>query len=48
VAGGAGFYRATGLEQRFRDLQGVRFHPLADRDQQLFAGRMAMGADVDA
>ena len=28
LAGGAGFYRANGLERRFRDIQGARFHPL--------------------
>jgi alkylation response protein AidB-like acyl-CoA dehydrogenase len=47
VAGGAGFYRATGLEQRFRDLQAARFHPLQDRQQQLYAGRFVLGADID-
>jgi acyl-CoA dehydrogenase len=47
VAGGAGFYRASGLEQRFRDLQGTRFHPLQDRQQQLFAARVALGLDID-
>ena len=47
VAGGAGFYRAGGVEQRFRDLQGARFHPLQDRQQQAFAARVALGLDVD-
>ena len=47
VAGGAGFYRANGVEQRFRDLQGARFHPLQDRQQQAFAARVALGLDVD-
>ncbi|WID98730.1 acyl-CoA dehydrogenase family protein [Bosea vestrisii] len=28
LAGGASFYRAAGLERRFRDIQGARFHPL--------------------
>jgi hypothetical protein len=28
LAGGAGFYRAAGLERRFRDMQGARYHPL--------------------
>ena len=48
VAGGAGFHRAAGLEQRFRDLQGARYHPLSDRRQQVFAGKMALGVDLDA
>ena len=47
VAGGAGFYRAAGLEQRFRDLQAARFHPLQDRQQQLYAARFVLGADID-
>ena len=28
LAGGAGFYRAAGLERRFRDIQGARYHPM--------------------
>jgi acyl-CoA dehydrogenase len=46
-AGGAGFYRAAGLELRFRDLQGARFHPLREREQQLYSGRHALGLSVD-
>lgn len=46
-AGGAGFYRAAGLEQRFRDLQGARYHPLQERPQQLYAGRLALGLPID-
>jgi alkylation response protein AidB-like acyl-CoA dehydrogenase len=47
VAGGAGFYRAAGLEQRFRDLQGARFHPLQQHQQQLLAARVVLGMDID-
>jgi acyl-CoA dehydrogenase len=47
VAGGAGFFSQAGLEQRFRDLQAARFHPLQDRQQQIYAGRIALGADID-
>jgi acyl-CoA dehydrogenase len=47
VAGGAGFYRGAGLEQRFRDLQGARFHPLQDRQQQMYTARFVLGADID-
>jgi acyl-CoA dehydrogenase len=47
VAGGAGFHRSPGLEQRFRDLQGARFHPLQDRQQLAFAARMVLGLDID-
>ena len=42
-----GFYRATGLEQHFRDLQAARFHPLQDQQQQLYAGQFVLGADID-
>ena len=47
VAGGAGFFAEAGLERRFRDLQGARYHPLQDRQQQLYAGRFVLGMDID-
>ena len=47
VAGGAGFYTAAGLERRFRDLQAARFHPLQEKPQLLYAGRLALGLDID-
>jgi acyl-CoA dehydrogenase len=43
LAGGASFYRATGLERRFRDIQGARFHPLQSGPQARYAGAMALG-----
>jgi len=46
-AGGAGFFRKAGLEQRFRDMQAARYHPLNARAQALYAGRMALGLDID-
>jgi acyl-CoA dehydrogenase len=48
LAGGAGFYRDAGLERRFRDAQGARFHPLQAGAQHEYAGRMALGLDIDA
>ena len=48
AAGGAGFYRASGVEIRFRDLQGARFHPLQEKPQQVLAARMALGLPIDA
>jgi acyl-CoA dehydrogenase len=48
VTGGASFYRAVGLERLFRDVQGARFHPLQEGSQAQYAGRMALGLDVDA
>lgn len=46
VAGGAGFYRAPGLERRFRDIQGARYHPLQAGPQAEYAGAMALGLPV--
>lgn len=48
AAGGASFYRAAGLERLFRDAQAARFHPLRESAQQEYAGRMALGLDIDA
>jgi acyl-CoA dehydrogenase len=31
----------------FRDVQGARYHPLQAKPQILYAGRMALGLDVD-
>ncbi|HUQ42052.1 MAG TPA: acyl-CoA dehydrogenase family protein [Candidatus Limnocylindrales bacterium] len=45
VAGGAGFYRAAGLERCFRDIQGARYHPWQERKQYRFSGRIALGLD---
>ena len=47
LAGGAGFYRVNGLERRFRDIQGVRFHPLQQGPQTRYAGSLALGQPVD-
>ena len=47
VAGGAGFYRALGLERLFRDVQGARYHQVREPAQLLYAGRLALGLDVN-
>ncbi len=46
LAGGAGFYRAAGLERRFRDVQGARYHPLQEGPQAEYAGALAFGQPV--
>jgi alkylation response protein AidB-like acyl-CoA dehydrogenase len=46
LAGGAGFYRKTGLERRFRDIQAARYHPLQKESQAEYAGAMALGQPV--
>jgi alkylation response protein AidB-like acyl-CoA dehydrogenase len=47
LAGGAGFFRATGLERRFRDIQAARYHPLQSGPQAQYAGSMALGLPVE-
>jgi alkylation response protein AidB-like acyl-CoA dehydrogenase len=47
LAGGAGFYRGTGLERRFRDIQAARYHPLQSGPQAQYTGSMALGLPVD-
>jgi alkylation response protein AidB-like acyl-CoA dehydrogenase len=47
VVGGASFFRALGLERLFRDIQGARFHPLHEKPQHLYTGRLALGLDVN-
>jgi|GEM_PF-7013022 alkylation response protein AidB-like acyl-CoA dehydrogenase len=47
AAGGAAFYRAAGPERLFRDIQAARYHPLREGIQQVFAGKVALGRDVD-
>ena len=47
LAGGAAFYRKTGLERAFRDVQAARFHPLQEKPQLDFTGRVALGWDIN-
>jgi alkylation response protein AidB-like acyl-CoA dehydrogenase len=47
AAGGAAFYRDLGLERRFRDVQAARFHPLQEKAQLRYAGRIALGLDIN-
>jgi alkylation response protein AidB-like acyl-CoA dehydrogenase len=43
IAGGSAFYRKTGLEKLFRDIQGVRYHPLREEAQRKLSGQLALG-----
>jgi alkylation response protein AidB-like acyl-CoA dehydrogenase len=45
VAGGAAFFRSVGLERLLRDVHGAQFHPLPEKRQQLFSGRLALGLE---
>ena len=47
VAGGAAFFRDHGIERSFRDIQGARYHPLREKPRLRYAGRMALGLDID-
>ena len=43
ASGGSAFYRKNPLEQLWRDVQGVHYHPLPEKKQLLFTGRVALG-----
>jgi alkylation response protein AidB-like acyl-CoA dehydrogenase len=45
VTGGGGFFRSMGLERLLRDVHAGRFHPLQEKRQHLFTGRVALGLD---
>jgi len=47
VAGGAGFYRSSGLERAFRDIQASRYHPIPEKMQTNLTGRVLLGLDID-
>jgi acyl-CoA dehydrogenase len=44
-ASGTAFFRSTGLERCFRDIQAVRYHPWQEHKQYRFSGRVALGLD---
>jgi alkylation response protein AidB-like acyl-CoA dehydrogenase len=43
VVGGGAFFRKLGLERLLRDVQGAPFHPLPEKKQLDFSGRVALG-----
>lgn len=43
AAGGSSFFRKAGLERLLRDAHAAQFHPLPEKRQQLFTGRLALG-----
>lgn len=45
VTGGGSFYRRLGLERLFRDVQAARFHPMQEKPQLRYSGRLALGLD---
>ena len=46
VAGGAAFFRTSGLERLFRDAQGARFHPLQEGLQKTLTARVVLGLEL--
>lgn len=48
IAGGSAFYRKLGLERLFRDIQGVRYHPLREEAQRKLSGQLALEWDVSS
>ncbi|HEY2898928.1 MAG TPA: acyl-CoA dehydrogenase family protein, partial [Polyangia bacterium] len=47
TAGGVGFFRETGLERLFRDVQASRYHPAPEKTQTRITGRLLLGLDID-
>ena len=47
IAGGGSFLRKNALERLFRDVQGVRYHPLQAKPQNVLAGRFSLGLPLD-
>jgi alkylation response protein AidB-like acyl-CoA dehydrogenase len=45
AVGGSAFFRGVGLERLLRDVHGAQFHPLQEKRQHLFTGRVALGLD---
>ena len=45
VSGGAGYFRKTGIERLLRDVHGAQFHPMPEKRQQLFTGRLSIGLE---
>jgi len=40
------YYKKTGLEILFRNVQAAQFHPLAEKDQQLFTGEFLLKSTI--
>ena len=45
IVGGPGFYRGHPMERIVRDMRAFHFHPLPERIQQEFSGRIALGLE---
>lgn len=45
LVGGSGFFRENTMERIVRDIRALHFHPLPERIQTNFSGRIALGLD---
>jgi alkylation response protein AidB-like acyl-CoA dehydrogenase len=45
IVGGGGIFRSMGLERFVRDMHAAQFHPLQEKQQHRFTGRLALGLD---
>jgi alkylation response protein AidB-like acyl-CoA dehydrogenase len=45
AVGGGGFFRSRELEHLLRDIHAAQFHPLQEKRQLRFSGRLALGLD---
>jgi alkylation response protein AidB-like acyl-CoA dehydrogenase len=43
VVGGSAYFRRLGLERLLRDVEGAPYHPLPEKKQRDFTGRVALG-----
>jgi acyl-CoA dehydrogenase len=46
VVGGSGYFRRLGLERLLRDVEGAAFHPLPEKKQLEFSGKVALGLPI--
>jgi alkylation response protein AidB-like acyl-CoA dehydrogenase len=48
VAGGAGYFRTSPIEQCYRDVRGAKFHPFPPEQTLIHAGRVALGLPAES
>jgi len=47
VAGGAAFFKGSPIERAYRDIRGIKFHPLTVEQTLVHAGKLALGQPCD-
>jgi alkylation response protein AidB-like acyl-CoA dehydrogenase len=47
IAGGSAFFKGSPIERAYRDVRGIKFHPLTNEMTLLHAGRLALGLPCD-